>query len=171
MCKTTKKILGSFCLLGVVLSLVACSSCDKDVATHHNKSRHLVEYENISEMDVNKNMLVANMYTKRGGRGEKLPIGQVFFMQSEQDVVMKTDLSDLRPNVEYRIKAYKCTDEKCSTSECVDADFPIIKIEQVGKLEKEFVIPNMSLNEFHNVKIHMVRDGGKKAAWGKINIK
>ena len=112
----------------------------------------------------------AKMYT-RSSRGGESKMGTIKFMETNDGLHMKTDLVDLRPGVTYDVHVYQCG--ACNDSTCCDTapmaiDLPQLRIDNVGRLQKSYIIRGLTAAQLNNAKLVLTRDGGYKAAWGTL---
>lgn len=179
--QTIKQIMSLTVAFGGILLLAACGGgCG--VGTHHNmhhkqhnqpQAQEVVVYEE-SEMVVAEvpmsNVMKAKMYT-RSSNGGTSEMGYVKFAPTNNGVNMTVDVTDLRPGKDYTVKIYpcgKCSDYSCCSSQCMNLNLPVLSIDTPGRLTQTFNIPGVSCSDLKNAKIVFLRDGGYKAAWGKI---
>ena len=166
-----------------VLVLAGCSTTCGG-GHHHNKAKHhghrnmaqpeeVVVYEAsetiIAEVPM-ANVMKAQMYT-RSSRGGTSPMGYIKFAPSDNGVKMMVDVTDLRPGKEYTVKIYpcgNCSDSSCCASKCLNARLPMLSIDEPGRLTKTYNIGGIKCSDLANAKIVLTRDGGYKAAWGRI---
>lgn len=175
------------CLSAAVV-LAGCTSCPTKHHGYHNqevykaKKQHhkqqkmqspqvtetVVFYQTYDASDVEN--VSANMFT-RSSRGGESAMGTIKFQETKDGLHMKTDLVDLRPGVTYTAHVYQCG--ACNDSMCCDTspmaiDLPKIKIDKVGRLQKSYIIRGLTAAQLNNAKLVLTRDGGYKAAWGKL---
>ncbi|MCR5193969.1 MAG: hypothetical protein K6B71_00375 [Alphaproteobacteria bacterium] len=177
--KTLLKKLTTFTLaMGAVALLTGCAD---DTAPRHakhhrhhtNQDQEMVMVEMTETMTAEmaeSGIMKAKMYTKNG-RGEKSEMGCIKFVAAENGIKMMVDLTDLRPGKDYTVKIYKCaacSSKNCCDTKCMNINLPILSIDTPGRLTKTFDVPNINWNDLNNAKIVLVRDGGYKAAWGRL---
>ncbi len=139
----------------------------------HNKPQEVVVYE-ASETIVaevpNTNIMKANMVT-RSSRGGTSEMGYIKFAPTDNGTKMMVDLIDLRPGKDYMVKIYpcgNCGDSSCCASKCMNVKLPMIGIDEPGRLTKTYTVRGLDCANLQNAKIILTRDGGYKAAWGRI---
>jgi len=81
------------------------------------------------------------------------------------------DLKYLRPGKAYTLKLYQCG--TCNNDDCCDKTYmnvnlPMVMIDAPGKLKKTVDVRSINLNDLQTAKIVFTRDGGYKAAWGRL---
>lgn len=128
----------------------------------------VVFYQTYENADVSR--VVAKMYT-RSSRGGESRMGHIKFAETDAGLKMEVDLKDLRPNVTYTVKLYQCGN--CNDSTCCDQNsmpisLPQLRINHAGRLEESFIVRGLTASQLNNAKIYLERDGGYKAAWGKL---
>ena len=180
--KIIKQVSGLTLAAAAVLTLAGCSGgCGgyHDVPTkHHRHARHNAPVEQevvmvaaVEETEViSYPMVRANMVT-RSSRGGTSDMGYIKIAQTDNGMKMMVDLIDLRPGKDYNIKIYKCgacSGYNCCASSCMNANLPILSINQPGRLSNTYEVWGLKWNELANAKIVLQRDGGYKAAWGKL---
>ena len=173
----TKTLLLIASLVGVVALLNGCSCPNQQqYGQHrqHNKQSHpqvsetVVFYQTYGASDVDT--VNAKMYT-RSSRGGQSPMGTVKFKDTDGGVKMMVDLTDLRPGKLYKTHVFPCNacaSGTCCASTPMAADLPDIMIDTPGRLQTTYMVTGVSVNQLNNAKIVLTRDGGYKAAWGKI---
>ena len=170
---------------GAVLMLAACGGgCG---GGHHGNMQHhkgmrgapqgqgeviMYEAEAVEVVAVPQQMpmMKAKMHTRsrNGGTSE---MGYIKFTPSENGVNMMVDVTDLRPGKDYTVKIYPCgacNDYSCCASKCMNITLPVLSIDAPGRLTQTFNISGVNCADLNNAKIVLMRDGGYKAAWGKI---
>lgn len=187
-----KKLTALASCLGAVVILAGCSSCPTKQYAHHNeqayhaKKQHhkkqqkmqsgtpqltetVVFYQTYDVSDIDN--VTANMFT-RSSRGGESAMGTIKFVETNDGLHMKTDLIDLRPGVTYTAHVYQCgscnNDSMCCDTSPMSIDLPKLKIEQAGRLQKSYIIRGLTAAQLNNAKLVLTRDGGYKAAWGKL---
>jgi hypothetical protein len=180
--KIIKQIMSLTIAFCGVLLLAACGGgCGGD---HHNMHKYrghrnmaepqeVVVYE-ASETIVAEvpmaNKMKAKMYT-RNGRGGTSEMGYIKFTPAGNGATMMVDVTDLRPGKDYVVKIYpcgNCDDYSCCADKCMNITLPVLSIETQGRLTQTFNIPGVNCSDLNNAKIVLMRDGGYKAAWGRI---
>lgn len=173
--------------VGAVIALVGCSgvgSCHKDM-THHHKRHHrqtmqsnqpqqqvvMMEMVEADVVEIDSvNVLKGAIYT-RSSRGGVSDMGWIKFAQTDTGMKMMVDLTDLRPGKDYTVKLYKCgtcDGGDCCTKQCIGAKLPMLSIDQPGRLSQTYDVRGVKWQDLINAKIVLTRDGGYKAAWGRI---
>lgn len=178
--KTILKKLTTFALsFGVIAFLAGCA--ENNSVQHHKKHhRHhaapeqemvMVEMsETVTAEMIESDVMKAKMYTKNG-QGEKSKMGCIKFIQTDNGMKMVVDLTDLRPGKNYTVKIYKCaacTGKNCCDTNCINVDLPMLSINNPGRLTKTFDVSGLNWNDLYNAKVVLTRDGGYKAAWGRL---
>jgi hypothetical protein len=140
---------------------------------HHNAQQPVVMYEmsetvvaEVEEMPTMK----AKMYT-RSSRGGTSEMGYIKFTPCEGGVKMSVDLIDLRPGETYVMKIYQCgncSDSSCCDSKCMNLKLPTLSIDEPGRLTQTYTIRGLNCANLQNAKVVLSRDGGYKAAWGRV---
>lgn len=181
MTNIVKKISTFALTIGATALIAGCSTTcggPRHHKKHHEHNRQpatqeVVMYEMsetvVAEIPVS-NVMKAQMYT-RSSRGGTSEMGYIKFANGENGMKMMVDLIDLRPGRDYTVKIYKCgncTDYSCCTSSCMNASLPMLAIDEPGRLTKTFNVSGIKWKDLNNAKIVLTRDGGYKAAWGKI---
>ena len=178
-------------LIGATIALSGCSCPSKQQYSRHNeqvyqaKKQHhkkqmmqtqapqvsetVVFYQTYDASDVDN--VSANMFT-RSSRGGESAMGSIKFVETNDGLHMKTDLVDLRPGVTYTAHIYQCgacnNDSMCCDTSPMAIDLPKLKIEKAGRLQKSYIIRGLTAAQLNNGKLVLTRDGGYKAAWGKL---
>ena len=156
----------------------SCGGRHHDMKKHHGRRdmaqpQEVVVYEAtetvIAEVPM-ANVMKANMYTRsrHGGTSE---MGYIKFAQSDNGVKMMVDVTDLRPGKEYTVKIYpcgNCSDSSCCASKCMNVKLPVLSIDEPGRLTKTYNVRGLKCADLVNAKIVLTRDGGYKAAWGRV---
>ena len=115
-------------------------------------------------------MMKAKMHT-RNGQGGTSEMGYIKFAPAENGVAMMVDVTDLRPGKDYVVKIYpcgNCDDSSCCADKCMNIKLPVLAIDAPGRLTQTFNIQGVNCADLNNAKIVLMRDGGYKAAWGRI---
>ena len=142
---------------------------------HHNAAQpqEVVVYEAtetvVAEIPMS-NVMKANMYT-RSSRGGTSEMGYIKFAQTDNGTKMMVDLIDLRPGKDYTVKIYpcgNCSDSSCCASKCMNVKLPMLGVDEPGRLTKTYNVRGLNCADLSNAKIVLTRDGGYKAAWGRI---
>lgn len=181
--QTVKKISTLTFAFAAAIALAGCGGCGNE--PHHMKSHHhhshysqqpqevvMVEAVEVVEtvpMDVP--VVKAKMYT-RSSRGGTSEMGSIKFMRGENGVKMMVDLIDLRPGKDYTVKIYpcgNCSDYSCCASKCMNVSLPMLSIDEPGRLTQTYDIRGIKCRDLDNAKIVLLRDGGYKAAWGRLH--
>ena len=167
----TSKALVCASLLGAVVALSACTC---PAAKHKNHAKkHLsdpvVFYQTYEDADVNK--VSAKIYTRNSQGGES-KMGHIKFSETDAGLKMWVSLDDLRPNKTYTVKIYPChkyENDKwsCDTTN-MNIDLPTLTNTNSEKMEASYIIRGLTATQLKNSKIVLERDGGYKAAWGKL---
>ena len=98
-------------------------------------------------------------------------MGYIKFAQTDNGVKMMVDVTDLRPGKEYMVKIYpcgNCADASCCASKCLNVKLPMLSIDEPGRLTQTYNVRGLNCADLNNAKIVLTRDGGYKAAWGRI---
>lgn len=173
---------GTLAIVGALI-LAGCSGgcggahhhdAPKHHMTHHkSQPQEVVVYEAtetiVAEVPAT-NIMKANMFT-RSSRGGTSEMGYIKFAQGENGTKMMVDLIDLRPGKDYVVKIYpcgNCADSSCCASKCMNVKLPMIGIDEPGRLTKTYNVRGLDSANLQNAKIVLSRDGGYKAAWGRI---
>ena len=61
-----------------------------------------------------------------------------------------------------------CSDSSCCASKCMNVKLPVLSIDEPGRLTKTYNVRGLTCSDLANAKIILTRDGGYKAAWGRI---
>ena len=142
---------------------------------HHNAAQpqEVVVYEAtetvVAEIPMS-NVMKVNMYT-RSSRGGTSEMGYIKFAQTDNGTKMMVDLIDLRPGKDYTVKIYpcgNCSDSSCCASKCMNVKLPMLGVDEPGRLTKTYNVRGLNCADLSNAKIVLTRDGGYKAAWGRI---
>lgn len=165
----TSKTIICASLMGAIVTLSACT-CPAAKKHHPKKSSDtVVFYQTYEDADVNK--VTAKMYTRNSQGGES-KMGYIKFYETDAGLKMSVNLEDLRPNKTYNVKIFPCQkhdDAKwsCDTTS-MNIDLPTITNTRADKLEESYIIRGLTATQLKNSKIVLERDGGYKAAWGKL---
>jgi hypothetical protein len=182
-----KKITTMTIAFGMTILLAACGGgCGVDHRDGHPQHRHapklvapqneviMYEAEAVEVVEMQPvAMMKAKMYT-RSSNGGTSEMGYIKFAPASDGVNMMVDVTDLRPGKDYVMKIYpcgNCNDYSCCAEKCLDVKLPVLSIDEPGRLTKTFNITGISCADLSNAKIILTRDGGYKAAWGKIKSK
>lgn len=157
---------------------MSCGGRHHDMKKHHGhrnmaQPQEVVVYEStetvIAEVPF-ANVMKAQMYT-RSSRGGTSEMGYIKFAQTDNGVKMMVDVTDLRPGKEYTMKIYpcgNCSDSSCCAAKCMNVKLPMLSIDEPGRLTKTYNVRGINCADLANAKIVLMRDGGYKAAWGRI---
>lgn len=160
-----KKLFMFTSILGVAVMMAACSSCNSKKPA----SGDTEYYKTYEEADVTK--VTAKMYTHSTAGGEA-KIGHIKFYETDSGLKMAVDLKDLRPGVEYNVVVYGSSNCNAQGKMCqmdkMSLNLPKLKAGDSRKLEESFVIRGLTAGQLQNAMITLQRDGGYKAAWGKL---
>jgi len=181
--KLCKKLLTFSIAFGAAIVLAGCGGgCGEHQhhhGKHHSMQHHAQPQEVImyEEVDVVEMQPIANPVMKakmhtRSSRGGTSEMGYIKFMRGENGVKMMVDLIDLRPGKDYTVKIYpcgNCNDYSCCAKQCMNLKLPMLSIDEPGRLTQSFDIKGVTCRELNNAKIVLSRDGGHKAAWGRIH--
>lgn len=177
---TRKMFVGSSVITAVVL-LAGCSGCPEK--KHHAKKMmhraqpvEIIESDTIVVYQTPNNVYSDNMYAKmytHSSRGGESKMGYIKFHQTDDGVKMKVDLKDLRPGVQYHVKLYQCescyNDARCcNNAKNINIDFPMLQTGKTGRLEQTYMLQGLNAAQLQGANIYLERDGGYKAAWGKL---
>lgn len=169
--------------LSIVAALVLAGCSTSCGGRHHMQKHHghrnaaqpqeVVVYEAtetvVAEIPMS-NVMKANMYT-RSSRGGTSEMGYIKFVQTDDGTKMVVDLIDLRPGKDYTVKIYpcgNCSDSSCCASKCMNVKLPMLGVDEPGRLTKTYNVRGLNCADLANAKIVLTRDGGYKAAWGRI---
>lgn len=167
--------------IGAVAVLAGCSGGCSGAHKYANKPHHrntpkpqeVVVYEAtetiVAEIP-NTNIMKANMFT-RSSRGGTSEMGYIKFAQTDNGAKMMVDLIDLRPGKDYTVRIYpcgNCNDGSCCSSQYMNVKLPMIGVDEPGRLTKTYNIREWDCGQLNNAKIVLTRDGGYKAAWGRL---
>ena len=98
-------------------------------------------------------------------------MGTIKFVEKNDGLHMNINLVDLRPGKTYTAHVYPCgtcNDYSCCATTPMAIDLPTLRIEESGRLEKSYIVRGLTAAQLNNAKIVLSRDGGYKAAWGKL---
>lgn len=173
--------------LGVAVLMGGCSCPNKNYAHRghyaqcnkkdHSGCKHkmqpqvsetVVFYQTYENADVDN--VSAKMYT-HSSRGGESAMGTIKFKETDAGLKMKVDLTDLRPGKTYTAHVYQCgvcNDWSCCSQTPMAIDLPQLRIEKPGRLEQSYIIRGLTAAQLDNGKFVLTRDGGYKAAWGKL---
>ena len=115
-------------------------------------------------------MMVATMHT-RNGNGGTSEMGHIKFAPSDNGAKMMVDVTDLRPGKDYTMHIYSCgncSDYSCCSSQGMNVKLPMLSVNEPGRLTKTYTVRGVNCQKLNNAKIVLTRDGGYKAAWGRI---
>ena len=182
-----KKIIMVASVFGVAIVMAGCTSCPSRKPMRHNQEMHkqqkrhhnqmqqspqitetVVFYQTYEMSDIDN--VSAKMYT-RNSRGGESKMGTIKFVETNDGLHMKTDLQDLRPGVTYAVKVYQCgtcNDWSCCETTPMGINLPNLRIDTAGRLQNSYVIHGLTAAQLNNAKLVLTRDGGYKAAWGRI---
>ena len=158
-----------------------CNYYNDPVSKHHHHAKYhaskpqqdMIVYEVSETMiaeTITPDVMSAQIHT-RSSRGGTSEMGTIKFAPTDHGTKMMVDLVDLRPGKDYTIKIFQCgncPDFSCCKSNCMNINLPMLSINEPGRLSKTFNLSNINWNKLNNAKIILTRDGGYKAAWGKI---
>ena len=184
----TSKLFLITSLCGVCLLTSACTTCPTQ--THDNYGYHEQHHKDKAHKKHKKHQKPAeiavfqqtytgsdiesvngSIYTRstRGGTSE---MGMIQFEETDTGLKMTADLIDLRPGKSYTAEIYQCgacNDNTCCAMEAMSVDLPKLKINNAGeRLQETYIIRGLTAAQLNNAKIVLTRDGGYKAAWGKL---
>ena len=167
-------------LCGVALLTAGCSNdpsgpCkqydhDQYGKQHHKKHHKTAVFQQNYEGDD-----VDDVYGKiftRSVRGGDSEMGYIKFKETEDGLKMKVDLIDLRPGKTYTAQIYQCgncNDSVCCDTSPMNVDLPLIQTNTGARLQQSYIIRGLTAAQLNNAKIVLTRDGGYKAAWGKLH--
>jgi len=167
-----KKMFMLSSVLGVAVLLSGCTTGCKhrrpQPKPQQQTSDVVVFYQTYENADVNR--VSAKMYTHSSNGGES-KMGYIRFAETDAGLKMEVDLKDLRPGINYTVKLKQCgacNDNTCCAQNPMRVDLPMLRINRVGRLEESFIIRGLTASQLNNAKIYLERDGGYKAAWGKL---
>ena len=176
-----KKILKLLSALVVIATVAGCTQNNE--CQHHKKyndtgvceqcgsknckhKQHLEKYHKKS---------YAKMYT-RNNHNEASEIGYVKFYDIDKGVKMVVNVDHLRPNVDYTTKIYQCSDAKCTNPDtcCMESTMSLqmhlTRNDKTNpKLQKSYVIYNVTTDQLKDATIFFERDNGYRAAWGFLD--
>jgi len=178
-----KKITTLTMALGATVLLSACTNTcgeHRHMAKAHHKNHNaphpimVYEAETVEVVEMQPTTtpsgMKAQMHT-RNGRGGTSPMGYIKFKQDDDCVKMTVDVTDLRPGKEYTMKIYpcgNCGDYSCCASKCMNITLPTLSIDEPGRLTKTYKLHGVDCSDLKNAKVVLMRDGGYKASWGRI---
>ncbi|MBO4625711.1 MAG: hypothetical protein J5679_00335 [Alphaproteobacteria bacterium] len=184
-----KKMIMLTSILGVSIVLSGCSSCPSKQPAHHSMHKQEMQHRKYQKQQVQSapqitetvvfyqsyenddiDSVSAKMYTHSSKGGES-KMGTIKFVETNDGLHMKINLIDLRPGKTYTAHIYPCgacNDYTCCTTTPMAIDLPTLKIEEAGRLETSYIIRGLTAAQINNAKIVLTRDGGYKAAWGKL---
>jgi len=128
----------------------------------------VVFYQTYEDADIDN--VSAKMYT-RSAKGGESKMGTIKFVETNDGLHMKINLDDLRPGKTYTAQIYPCgicKDYTCCATTPMAVDLPMLRIDKAGRLEQSYIIRGLTAAQLNNAKIVLTRDGGYKAAWGKL---
>jgi len=141
---------------------------------HHNAQQPVMMYEvdeTVVAAEVVENpTMKAKMYT-RSSRGGTSEMGYIKFVPCESGVKMTVDVTDLRPGENYVMKIYQCgncSDSSCCASKSMNVKLPMLSIDEPGRLTQTYTVRGLNCSDLQNAKVVLSRDGGYKAAWGRV---
>lgn len=162
-----KKLFMLTSILGVAAVMAGCSS-NNTKNKKQDMPRHVEYYQTYQDADTTK--VEAKMYTRSSHGGESR-MGEIKFHETNAGLQMMVDLKDLRPGVEYKIRVWdwECNDQVtvCKQEKAVSG-LPTLRAGNSGKLEETFLVRGVTAKQLKNSTITLDRDGGYKAAWGKL---
>ncbi len=134
------------------------------------ESDTIIVYQTYEDADVNH--LYAKMYTHSSHGGES-KMGYIKFRETEDGLKMMVDLKDMRPNVPYSVRLYKCgschNDVRCcNANKAMNIKLPILKTGASGHLKETYMIHGLDASRLDGANVYLERDGGYKAGWGKL---
>lgn len=176
---TIKKMFVFSSVLGAVAILSGCTSCPNKHPNHAQKryvqpvemveSDTLIVYQAYENADIDK--VYAKMYTHSSNGGQSR-MGHIKFHETNNGLKMTVDLKDLRPGVPYTVKLYQCAgcgnDTACCNKMAMDAQMPMLQTGESRRLNQTYMIHGMTAAQLNGATIYLERDGGYKAAWGKL---
>lgn len=176
-----KKMFVGVSALAAVVLLGGCTGCP--AKKHHTKkmvyqpqpvemieSDTIVVYQMVEKQPVDN--MYAKMYTHSSNGGES-KMGYIKFHQTDNGLKMKVDLKDMRPGVQYHVKLYQCdschNDARCcNNAKKLDMTMPMLQTGKSGRLEQTYMLQGVSAAQLQGANIFLERDGGYKAAWGRL---
>ncbi|MBQ0012968.1 MAG: hypothetical protein KBS86_00120 [Proteobacteria bacterium] len=165
----TSKAVVCASVLGAIVTLSACTCPAAKHSKQHKKTDPVVFYQTYEDADVNK--VTAKMYTRNSQGGES-KMGYIKFYETDSGLKMLVSLDDLRLNKTYNVKIYPCQVQEDSKWSCdstsMNIDLPTLTNSHANKLEESYIIRGLTATQLKNSKIVLERDGGYKAAWGKL---
>ena len=174
-----KKMFMFTSVVGAAALLTGCMSCPNKHPKHMQKryvqpvelveSDTVVVYQTYENADVNK--VYAKMYTHSSAGGQSR-MGHIKFHEIENGLKMTVDLKDMRPGVPYNVRLYQCAgcgnDSACCNRLAMDKQMPMLETGTSRKLHQTYMIHGMTAAQLDGATIYLERDGGYKAAWGKL---
>ena len=178
----TKKLFMFASVLGAAVLLSGCMmECPNKKARHHKPVQRvqpvavveetdaIVVYQTYEDADVNH--VYAKMYTHSSAGGQSR-MGHIKFHETENGLKMTVDLKDMRPGVPYNVRLYQCAgcgnDSACCNRLAMDKQMPMLETGTSRKLHQTYMIHGMTAAQLDGATIYLERDGGYKAAWGKL---
>ena len=172
MTKTSLFLMSSLC--GIALLTAGCTTCPTGTHKYHNEQKmqgkHHQKHQDKSNLKKYDESVHAKMYTKssRGGESE---MGFIKFNETDDGLNMTVDLVDLRPGKVHSAQVYQCSacdNGVCCAAEAMSVDLPQIKTHKKGRLQESYKVQGLTATQLSNAKLILTRDGGHKAAWGKL---
>lgn len=176
-----KKMFVGVSALAAVVLLGGCTGCP--AKKHHTKKMvyhpqpvEMIESDTIVVYQMVENQPVDNMYAKmytHSSNGGESKMGYIKFHQTDNGLKMKVDLKDMRPGVQYHVKLYQCdschNDARCcNNAKKLDMTMPMLQTGKSGRLEQTYMLQGVSAAQLQGANIFLERDGGYKAAWGRL---
>ncbi len=182
--KTLEKITKLTMALGAVSILAGCAAtCDGEHPhdmhrrhyAHQQQPKEVVMYEAeavevVAVEPMSGPMMSAPMYT-RSSTGGTSAMGYIKFAPADNGTKMMVDVTDLRPGKDYTVKIYpcgNCSDYSCCASTSMNVSLPTLYVDEPMRLNKSYTLRGLNCQKLKNAKIVLTRDGGYKAAWGRI---
>lgn len=172
--KLMKKLSMLASVMGVAILMAGCTCPGPKKAKRQPRPQPVTEavvfYQTYEDSDVNH--VSAKMYTHSSSGGESR-MGHIKFRETDAGLKMEVDLIDLRPGVSYTVRIYQCGvcnngSSSCCASSPLPINMPKIMSQNGSRLEESFIIRGLNAAQLQNAKIYLERDGGYKAAWGKL---
>ena len=161
-------------LCGVALFTAGCTTCPTGVHKYNHEQKmqgkHHHKHKDKSDLKKYDESVHAKMYTRSSSGGES-EMGFVKFDETDDGLNMTVDLVDLRPGKVYSAQVYQCStcdNGVCCAAEAMSVDLPQIKAPNKGRLQKSYKVHGLTTTQLNNAKLILTRDGGHKAAWGKV---